>query len=312
MTAIAGIHHVTAIASDPQRNLDFYTKTLGLRLIKLTVNFDDPGTYHFYFADDEGTPGSVLTFFPWPHAKRGRHGSGETAATAFRVPPGSIDFWSARLGLDASARSTRFGEKVLAFQDPDAMPLEIIETPTASAAGPNRIWNPGVPAEHAIGGFHSVTLALEGHERTSDLLTATLGFEKIAQESNRFRYRAPGGAPASIIDVLCAPDLPHAKLGAGSVHHVALRARDDAEQGHWQRLVAARGLNVTPVLDRNYFHSIYFREPGGVLFEIATDQPGFAIDEPRERLGSSLKLPPQYEAARARIADALPKITLPG
>jgi catechol 2,3-dioxygenase-like lactoylglutathione lyase family enzyme len=310
MTAIAGIHHVTAIASDPQRNLDFYARHLGLRLVKLTVNFDDPGTYHFYFGDQAGSPGTILTFFPWPHAKRGRHGSGATAATSFAVPPSSLDFWASRLGAHAVTRSTRFGEQVLAFEDPDGMRLELVEV-SAISSGP--VWTPsGISADHAIRGFHGVTLAVEGHEKTSDLLTAGLGFELLAQEGNRFRYRAPGNGPAGIVDVLCVPDLSASKLGAGIVHHVAFRARNDAEQGHWQRLVGSRGLNVTPVLDRSYFRSIYFREPGGILFEIATDQPGFATDESPETLGTSLRLPAQHERIRDRILQVLPKLRLPG
>jgi glyoxalase family protein len=286
---IPGIHHITAIASDPQRNLNFYTGVLGLRLIKLTVNFDDPGTYHFYFGDETGSPGSILTFFPWPGTPRGRYGTGQAAVVSFAVP--SLEGWKER--LPNATQSTRLGNEILSFTDPDGMFLELV---AVGGAG------------KSITGFHSVTLSESGYESTARLLTETFGFELTGSEDNRFRYT---GSAGNHVDLLCQPDVRHAGMGAGSIHHVAFRAETDALQSEWRAKVAALGYNVTPILDRQYFHSIYFREPGGVLFEIATDPPGFAIDEPADRLGTSLKLPPMYEPAREELEERLPKLTLP-
>lgn len=308
MPAIAGIHHVTAIASDPQRNLDFYTGILGLRLVKLTVNFDDPGSYHFYFGDHPGRPGTILTFFPWPLAKRGRQGAGFTHATAFRVAPGSIDAWLKRLGdarVELGVTTTRFGQRVLPFRDPDAMPLELIEDPgVPTGAGPD-----------LIHGFHSVTLNSSDPAATSRLLTESLGFRRTGSDDQRTRFAAAEsetpGSLGQYVDVLNTRE-GAGKLGAGVVHHVAFRARSDQEQGQWSRILSDAGEHVTPVQDRSYFRSIYFREPGHTLFEIATDQPGFATDETVETLGSALRLPPPYEPRRAEIQRALPPIRLPG
>jgi glyoxalase family protein len=308
MPAIAGIHHVTAIASDPQRNLDFYTGILGLRLVKLTVNFDDPGSYHFYFGDHPGRPGTILTFFPWPLAKRGRQGAGFTHATAFRVAPGSIDAWLKRLGdarVELGVTTTRFGQRVLPFRDPDAMPLELIEDPgVPTGAGPD-----------LIHGFHSVTLNSSDPAATSRLLTESLGFRRTGSDDQRTRFAAAEsetpGSLGQYVDVLNTRE-GAGKLGAGVVHHVAFRARSDQEQGQWFTLLSDAGEHVTPVQDRSYFRSIYFREPGHTLFEIATDQPGFATDETVETLGSALRLPPPYEPRRAEIQRALPPIRLPG
>ncbi len=309
MPTISGIHHVTAIASDPQPNLEFYTQVLGLRLVKLTINFDDPGSYHLYFGNDEGLPGSVLTFFPWPGIPRGVIGSSQVSSTAFAVPPASIDFWQARLGghgaypMDAG---TRFGERVLRCLDPDGMSLEIIGT---AAADPRRAWSRSdVPAEHAVCGFHSATLSEEGYEKTASLLTGTMGFTLVGHEVNRYRFSA-GSGPAAIVDILCTPDSRPGRLGAGTVHHIAFRTPDDQQQSAWQQMLVERGYNVSPIMDRRYFHSIYFREPGGVLFEIATDPPGFAFDEPLEQLGERLMLPEWLEPQRARIEAALPPLT---
>jgi glyoxalase family protein len=308
MPAIAGIHHVTAIASEPQRNLDFYTGILGLRLVKLTVNFDDPGSYHFYFGDHPGRPGTILTFFPWPLAKRGRQGAGFTHATAFRVAPGSIDAWLKRLGdarVELGVSTTRFGQRVLPFRDPDAMPLELIEDPgVPTGAGPD-----------LIHGFHSVTLNSSDPAATSRLLTESLGFRRTGSDDQRTRFAAAEsetpGSPGQYVDVLNTRE-GAGKLGAGVVHHVAFRARSDQEQSQWSRILSDAGEHVTPVQDRSYFRSIYFREPGHTLFEIATDQPGFATDETVETLGSALRLPPPYEPRRAEIQRALPPIRLPG
>jgi glyoxalase family protein len=307
---IVGLHHVTAIASDPQRNLDFYTQVMGLRFVKRTINFDDPGTYHFYFGDDVGSPGTILTFFPWPRATRGSLGVGETSATAFSVPLSSLGFWEKRLlgaGLPVERSGERFQEEVLSFADPDGMRLEIVGHAEAGESKAPRTSD--VPAEHAIRGFFGVTLCEGGYEQTVETLD-TMGFRKVGEQENRYRFAAEGSALGNHIDVLVQPQLFYGRMGAGSVHHIAFRASDDAAQLAWREVIKASGLNVTPVLDRTYFHSIYFREPGGVLFEIATDPPGFALDEPVASLGESLKLPPWLEGQRARVERALPPLTL--
>ncbi len=309
---ILGIHHITAIAGDPQRNLDFYTSVLGLRLVKLTVNFDDPGTYHFYFGNESGTPGSILTFFPWPHAPRGIVGTGQITATTFAIPNGSAPYWRARLSshdVAVTDAGERFGEPVIAIADPDGLPLEFIATPRAM---PELAWTGStVDREHAICGFHSATVSEEGYEQTARLLTATMGFALVGSEGNRFRYHAAGDENAAIVDLVCIPGGRFGQLGAGTVHHIAWRTPDDAQHLQWRSELTRLGYNVTPVIDRNYFHSIYYREPGGVLFEIATNPPGFAIDEPPEHLGEHLMLPRQYEAERATLERILPPVTLP-
>ena len=307
---IVGLHHVTSIASDPQRNLDFYTEVLGLRFIKRTINFDDPGTYHFYFGDDGGSPGTILTFFPWPGATCGSFGIGETAATSFSVPLTSLRFWEARLlnaGIPAERTGKRFDEEVLSFADPDGMKLEFVGHAGARESRAPRTSN--IPAEHSIRGFFGVTLCEGGFEKTAAVL-ATMGFQKIAESGNRFRFAAGGHALGNHVDLLVEPDLRPGRLGAGSVHHIAFRAADDASQLEWREILVASSLDVTPVLDRTYFHSIYFREPGGVLFELATDPPGFEFDESIESLGGALKLPPWLESKRSRIEAALPQIEL--
>lgn len=307
---IIGLHHVTAIASDPQRNLDFYTEVLGLRFVKRTINFDDPGTYHFYFADDAGSPGTILTFFPWPGATRGSFGVGETSATSFSVPLTSLRFWETRLlsaGIPTERTGKRFEEEVLSFADPDGMRLEIVGHPGARESRAPRTSN--ISAEHAIRGFFGVTLCEGGYEKTAGVL-ATMAFQKIAESGNRFRFAAPGDALGNHVDILVEPDLRYGRLSAGSVHHIAFRAADEASQLEWRDVLVASSLDVTPVLDRTYFHSIYFREPGGVLFELATDPPGFAFDEAIESLGQALKLPPWLESKRLAIEAALPRIEL--
>jgi len=307
---VAGIHHVTAIASDPQRNVDFYGGLLGLRLVKRTVNFDDPGSYHLYYGDALGRPGTLITFFPWPGAPRGRRGTGQVGVTAFAVPPQSLGFWVDRLtaaGVAVDGPSRRLDEEAVAFLDPDGLALELVPAELPEAGEP---WEEGpLPAQHAIRGLHSVGLWVEGPERTAQVL-GTLGFAAAGEEGNRLRFRAPG-ALGGVADVLCMPERGRGETLAGTVHHVAWRAADDREQLLWQSRVASEGLNVTPVLDRVYFHSIYFREPGGVLFEIATDPPGFTIDEPPESLGTALRLPSWLEPHRAQIEDALPPLATP-
>jgi glyoxalase family protein len=307
---IVGLHHVTAIASDPQRNLDFYTEVLGLRFVKRTINFDDPGTYHFYFGDDAGSPGTILTFFPWPGATRASFGIGETAATSFSVPLSSIRFWETRLlnaGIPAERTGKRFDEEVVSFADPDGMRLELVGHAGARESRAPR--TSLIPEEHSIRGFFGVTLCEGGFEKTTAVL-GTMGFHKIAEIVNRYRFAADGHALGNHIDLLVEPDLRHGRLGAGSVHHIAFRVADDASQLEWRDVLVAASLDVTPVLDRTYFHSIYFREPGGVLFELATDPPGFTFDESSESLGEALKLPPWLESQRSRIAAILPPIEL--
>lgn len=318
--SIAGIHHITAMAADPQRNVDFYVNVLGQRLVKTTVNFDDPGTYHLYYGDETGTPGTVLTFFPWPGARRGQRGVGEVAATAYAVPPGSLPYWQARLasfGHVASAPQTRFGETLMVFQDPDGMVVELVETPTTAAT---RHWNDGpVPVEMAAQGFHSATLWVASLGDSLQLLTDVFGWQQVGQEGSRVRVQAPisaaqeaaGGGLVGRLDLVVLPNQARGRLGAGSVHHIAFRTEDDAAQLAWRRALSNAGFGVTPVQDRQYFHSIYFREPAGVLYEIATNPPGFTWDEPVAELGSSLKLPPWLEPQRAQIERVLPPIERP-
>ncbi len=311
---VTGIHHVTGIASGPKENLRFYEGVLGLRLVKQTVNFDDPGTYHLYYGDPNGSPGSILTFFPWQGAHPGRAGTGMTMATSFRVAPGAIDFWMGRfadLAIEFEAPTNRFGDLVLRFKDHDGLPLEIIEQQDASpGAADKRALPPQIPAEAAITGFHGVSLCVAGYERSALLLTEVFGYHFVGQAGDRFRFQASSaGHPGSFVDLLCQPDmLVRGRSGAGTIHHVAFRARDEQEQLQWREKVREFGLDVTPVLDRNYFRSIYFREPGGVLYEIATDPPGFAADEAPDHLGESLKLPDWLEPRRASIEARLPPL----
>jgi catechol 2,3-dioxygenase-like lactoylglutathione lyase family enzyme len=310
--SIPGIHHITAITADAQKNIDFYAGVLGLRLVKLTVNFDDPGSYHLYYGDELGRPGTILTFFAWPGAFRGGIGPPQVTATAFTVPAGSLSYWTNRLseaGVPAAALQERLGERVLAFADPDGLALELV----ASASPQGQPWAVGpIPAAHAISGFHGVTVSEEGYEETAQLLTEVMGYKLIGSEHNRFRYRAgTGDGLAAVVDLLCSPDARHGSMGGGVVHHVAFRTKDDAQQSAWRKEIVFRGLNVSPVMDRVYFHSIYYREPGGVLFEIATDGPGFAADQPLEQLGAKLMLPAWLESGRAEIERALPLVRLP-
>jgi glyoxalase family protein len=309
---ILGIHHVTAIASDPQRNVDFYAGVLGLRLVKQTVNFDDPGTYHLYYGDGLGSPGTIMTFFPWPGAHSGKHGTGQTTTTAFSVPSGSLVFWQERLAknkVEVRPPYRRFDEEVLAFEDHDGTYLELVAHDTSDTRDG---WQQGpVPPDAAIRGFHGVTLSEEGYEQTAELLTGGMGFRKIGEAGNRFRFEAGQGGPGAYVDVVCLPEAQAGIMGAGIVHHVAWRAADDERQLQWRARLVDLGYNVTPVMDRQYFHSIYYREPGGVIFEIATDPPGFTFDESAETLGTQLRLPPWLEPQRARLLERLPPLKLP-
>src|SRR5712692_3348437 len=309
---ILGIHHVTAIAGGPQQNLDFYAGFLGLRLVKLTVNYDDPETYHLYYGDEVGHPGTILTFFPWPGAPKGRKGTGQATTTSFSIPQGSVGYWVERLdkrGIRFKGPIKRFEEQVISFSDPDDLNLELV----ALSGAENRSgWNRGsIPEEHAIRGFFGVTFSEYGYEITASLLTETMGFRRVKKDGTRFRYQVGEGGPGAIVDILSQPDAPTGIVNVGTVHHVAWRASNDEQQKEWrEKLVKAR-MNVTPVIDRNYFHSIYFREPGGVLFEAATDPPGFTVDEPADKLGTRLSLPPWLEAQREAVEESLPKVRLP-
>ena len=308
MAGIEGLHHVTAIAETPQVNINFYAGVLGLRLVKLTVNFDDPTTYHLYYGDGQGHPGTIMTFFPWPGASRGRIGTGQLTITSFAVPDKSLPYWRERLrkrGVDFEEVTSDFGEELLFLRDPDGLQLELVST---SNANPDRVWERGpVPTEHGVRGFHHVTLSESGYERTASLLTDVLGFKQIAKQGNRFRYAIADGAPSTMVDLVCAPEGRPGRVAVGTVHHVAWRTATNAEQVQWQDTLAKHEYDVTPIIDRQYFHSIYFREPGGVLFEIATDPPGFATDETVERLGTSLKLPPWLEEDRPELERLLPE-----
>jgi len=307
----SAIHHVTALAADPRRNLAFYTRVLGLRLVKKTVNFDDPGMYHFYFGDAAGAPGTLLTFFAIPAIAGGRDGVGAVGATAFDVPQASFGFWMHRLlehGVRHEPPDKRFGHQVIAFRDPDGLSLELVFTPGRSAGG---AWTGAVSAEHAIRGLSGVTLWLERADATARLLTQAFGFRSTGSDGSITRYSAASSAEAGLhVDLRELGGFLPARQGSGSVHHVAFRAADDAAQAAIAgQLKREFGLRPTPQQDRKYFRSVYFREPGGVLFEIATDGPGFAVDEPAEALGSGLILPQSQEGRRAAVEAALPPLS---
>ena len=305
----AGIHHVTAIAGPAVRNLDFYTRVLGLRLVKKTVNFDDPSAYHLYFGDAAGSPGTIVTFFPLEHAAPGRVGVGEVEEIMLAVPAGALGFWSHRLiekGVEHSGIEKRFGESVLPFKDPDGMRLSFVGAAGAGPAAEAR--GEAIPAEHAIRGVYGVSLLIEEAGPTAAILTDVFGFEKIGEEGSRHRH-ASGAAIGGIVDLHAVGGFLKPRPGRGSVHHLAFRAEDDAEQAAMAAaLVAGHGREVTEQKDRTYFRSVYFREPGHVLFEIATDGPGFAVDEAPDALGTDLMLPDQYEPMRKRIEATLTKL----
>jgi glyoxalase family protein len=310
MTDIAphGLHHVTAIASDPQRNIDFYTRVLGLRLVKQTVNFDSPDTFHLYYGDAQGRPSTILTFFPWTGVPPGRLGSGQTTATAFSVPPESIGWWQRHLGgldLDLDGPRTRDGEEVLSLRDPDGLVLDLVAAPGDERSGWDGVAS--VPAEHAVRGLHSVTMSERLPDATAELLAGLLGMHPDGESGVRARFVMAGGGAGAMIDV-AADSGPRGLQAGGTVHHIAFRAPDQATQARWREELVEAGLTVTEILDRRYFTSIYFREPGGVLLEIATDQPGFTVDEPLLELGRSLQLPPWLEPDREQIAARLPAL----
>lgn len=307
---ITGIHHVTALTSDAQKNIGFYAGILGMRLVKKTVNFDAKEVYHFYYGDETGQPGGILTFFPYQGLVRGRHGKGMLNTTAFSLSTDSLDYWTNRLtkfGVSYKAPQERFGnEAVIYFEDFDGLGLELVFTDKDTRTG--YIHGP-VPPQHAIKGFYNVEIGQEGYERTAGLLTEQLDHTLIAERGNRFRFAATD-TPGNYIDIVCMPDSLRGLSGSGTVHHIAFATPTREAQDQARSRLIQRQLNPTPVLDRNYFTSIYFREPGGVLFEIATTGPGFQVDEPQEQLGQSLKLPPQFERDRTAIEKALPPVTL--
>ena len=303
---ISGVHHITAIASSASENLKFYQGILGLRLVKKTVNFDDPYTYHLYYGDESGTPGTILTFFPWEGMPAGRRGSGMVTAVAFAVPLASIEFWTGRLrsaGIGYGEHS-RFGERVVSFADPHGLALELVGTEESAGVQP---WRQGpVPAYHQIRGFHSASATVASLHLTGALLAEVLGLRKIGVEGKRFRFRTAGEGVAGVFyDVVEDPAVEKGVMGGGMVHHIAFRTPDAEEQKSWRQFLIDRGLNVTPVIDRKYFRSIYFREAGGVLFELATDPPGFTVDEEPALLGLKLMLPGRYEPMRKNIEQAL-------
>lgn len=307
---LRGIHHITAIAGDPQRNVDFYTQILGLRFAKRSVNFDDPSTYHFYFGDRTGRPGTAITFFAWLGARRGTRGTGQVIATSFAIQPGSIEYWKSHFEqhrVFCEEIPSRFEASALRVTDPDGLMLELIESEQLDDV--DLEYESEVPTKFAIHGFHAPTLEVQQAKPTEELLK-NLGFELTAGENSRRRFSVNSKSTSAQVDLVERVDGQFGVNSAGTVHHIAFRCADDKEQLRWRKQLDALGLHVTPVIDRFYFRSIYFREPGGILFEIATEGPGFTADEPAERLGENLKLPPQYEEHRAEIERALPPIMI--
>jgi glyoxalase family protein len=308
-----GLHHVTAIAGDPQRNIDFYIKGLGLRLVKKTVNFDDPGTYHLYYGDESGRPGSLLTFFPWQGIRRGRVGSGQSTTTAFSVPQGTLGWWQEHfkaLGVESSISRASSEEERLSLRDPDGLQIDLV---ASSISDPRNPWDSAsVPAQYAVRGQHSSVLTVQDPTRTLETLTRDLGMTVLAEKDGRYRLSTHAGEPGTVVDVVTDSRGERGLVAGGTVHHIAFRVPDQATQEVWRQELAERGYGVTAILDRQYFTSIYFREPGGTLLEIATDTPGFDIDEPLLELGRSLKLPPWLEPNREAIAHSVARIDLPG
>ncbi len=307
---ILGLHHITAIAGNAKRTLEFYTKILGLRLVKKTVNFDDPGTYHFYFGDERGTPGTVLTFFPWEGMRQGNPGTGMATEIGYSVPLDSLEFWSDRLKhyeVKHDEIEEKFGEKYLSFRDPDGLKIKLVVPSTPDNRKP---WETDeVNAAVATKGFHSITLMLKNVTATAKILTDILGYQLTRQDGINYRFATDAVDNASIVDIIEAPSVSHGIVAAGTNHHVAFRVKDDNILMDYREKIERFGLNITPKIDRDYFFSLYFREPGGVLFELATDNPGFTKDEPLSELGTHLKLPRQYEDSRTEIEKVLPVLS---
>lgn len=308
-TQITGLHHITAIAGNARRNYDFYTQVLGLRMVKKTVNFDDPGTYHFYFGNASGEPGTILTFFPWEGIGAGKNGTGMATEIGYTVPAGSLAFWEDRFkkfAVQHGPVSESFGESFLPFRDPDGLNIKLIVPKQPDNRKP---WETdAVKADTATKGFHSIVLTLKDINATASILTDIFGYRLLQQEGNRYRFFTDAAENAAVVDLLEQPEGRPGIAAAGTNHHVAFRVKDETVQMAFREKIAARGLGITPKIDRDYFFSLYFREPGGVLFEIATDNPGFTRDEPLEALGSSLKLPKQYEPSRKEIERILPAL----
>jgi len=306
---ILGLHHITAIAGNAQRNHDFYTNVLGLRFVKKTVNFDDPGTYHFYYGNADAQPGSILTFFPWENSGKGQDGTGMATDIGYSVPSGSLDFWADRfkeLNVSVGKKGERFGEMYLPFTDPDGLNISLI---VPKYEDTRNAWETeAVKKENATKGFHSATLTLRSIDATAKILTDIFGYTLQSQEGNRYRFITDAVTEAAVIDLLEEPNGNRGVNAGGTNHHVAFRVKDQAMQMEFRERILEKNLNITPQIDRDYFYSLYFREPGGVLFEIATDNPGFDVDEPFEKLGSGLMLPKQYESRRADIERILPVI----
>jgi glyoxalase family protein len=306
---ILGLHHITAIAANAKQNLDFYTKVLGQRLVKKTVNFDDPGTYHFYFGDEIGTPGSILTFFPWEGVRKGHNGTGMATGIGYSVPKDSLDFWVNRFkkfNVKHDEIAERFGEKYLHFEDPDGLKIDFIIPENEDK---RKQWETNeITKAAATKGFHSVTLTLKNLTPTAKILTDIFGYKLLKQEDNRYRFITDAIESASIVDVIEAPNFAPGVNSAGTNHHVAFRVKNEDIQMEFREKILSKGLNITTKIDRDYFFSLYFREPGGVLFELATENPGFDKDEPVSELGTHLKLPKQYESARAEIEKVLPEL----
>ena len=307
---ITGIHHITALASDPQKNLNFYAGILGLRLVKKTINFDAPEVYHLYYGNETGAPGTILTFFPYPGLTRGRKGKGQVTVTSFSIPDTSLEYWMKRLkkfNVNYNAPDSRYNkESFIYLEDPDGLGIELVANNEDNRQG---FTYGQIPMEHSVKGFYGVTLSADGYEKTAGLLTAQMDHQLIAEKGNRFRYSA-SGKPGDFVDIVCSPDSLRGLGGSGTIHHIAFATVDDALQLAAREKLVTAGFNPTPVLDREYFHSIYFREPGGVLFEIATNPPGFAVDEEPAHLGEALKLPPWYEPNRSEIEQGLQPIQL--
>jgi glyoxalase family protein len=312
MPDIGGIHHVTAVASDPQQNLDFYAGTLGLRLVKRSVNQDDPATYHLFYADREGRPGTDITFFPFGHSRRGQSGAGAVGEVAFQVPPGSLDWWQTHLddeGVDVKQREQRFGDPALTFRDPDGLDLAIVETEQATEREWTAWERSPVPETHQLRGFHAVRARETSLDETRALVTDVLGMDHVAGDGSWHRFAAD--PTSGYLELRAAPHAQRARGGVGTVHHVAWRAGDEADEKRLRQAVADHGLNPTQVIDRVWFQSVYFREPGGVLFELATEDPGFTADEPLDGLGERLVLPPWLEDDRDEIENELAVLELP-
>ncbi|MBU8919527.1 ring-cleaving dioxygenase [Bacillus sp. FJAT-29953] len=307
MQRTAGIHHISAMVNDAQRNIDFYAGVLGLRLVKKTINFDRPEVYHLYFGNESGHPGTVITFFPWAKQLKGRIGMGQVGVTSYSIPKGSVPFWESRLGKFGVKfiSSTRFGEKYLKFNDPDGLQLELTERDE----GPMNTWNfGGVQAEHAIKGFSGAILISAQPHKTTDVLENTLGLECIGQEDEFLRFKSEGHL-GNTIDIQLNPSV-RGLMGAGTIHHIAWRAKDEEELLRWRLLLQDKGYNPTEIRDRNYFKAVYFHEEGGGLFEIATDPPGFAVDEPADELGRKLMLPSWLESKREELEETLPPVNV--